>query len=104
MVALSGYSCLGFDNAPFVRLTSWRKLLLGREFDCPRIHFVSGMTLHAHDPSQAILAYGVNDCLSRFVSVQVSDLSFDVFFCSLVHELVPNSHADRLGHRGPLAE
>ena len=76
MVAQSGYFCLGFGTADslLVRLTSWRKLELGRVFECPRIHFVSGMTLRADDPSLAILAYGVNDCLSRFVQVRVSDL------------------------------
>jgi hypothetical protein len=84
------------DNPPLVQVTSWRKLVLGNPnqttttttntnisaddsassvvFDCPRIHFVSGMTLDATNSSLVIIAYGVNDCLSRFVRVHLEDL------------------------------
>jgi hypothetical protein len=80
MVAQSGYFCLGFptqdeqESNPLVRATTWRKLTLGEEFDCPRIHFVSGMTLKEDDPSTVIIAYGINDCVSRMIEVPVSDL------------------------------
>ena len=77
IVAQSGYFCLGFgsDNEhPMVRLTNWRKLQLGTEFNCPRIHFVSGLTLSVDDPSLALVAWGVNDCYSRIEHVRVSDL------------------------------
>jgi hypothetical protein len=80
MVAQSGYFCLGFptkreqESNPLVRATTWRKLMLGEEFDCPRIHFVSGMTLKEDDPSTVIIAYGINDCVSRMIEVPVSDL------------------------------
>ena len=76
IVAQSGWFCLGFNrDAPLTQATSWRKLILGRTFNCPRIHFVSGMTIKADDPNTVIIAYGVNDCLSNFVEVAVSDIS-----------------------------
>jgi hypothetical protein len=81
IVAQSGLFCLGFppgdddQNMALVRMTSWRKLVLGgRQYDCPRIHFVSGITLTAGDPNSVIVAYGINDCLSRFVEFRLSDL------------------------------
>lgn len=87
-VAQSGWFCLGFPDYnttvtttttdqpfPLVRATSWRRLELGgRIFACPRIHFVSGMTIKADDPSAVIVAYGINDCLSRLVEIRLSDL------------------------------
>lgn len=80
IVAQSGYFCLGFpsqpeqDANPLVRATTWRKLVLGEEFDCPRISFVSGMTLKEDDPFTVIIAYGINDCVSRMIEVPMSDL------------------------------
>jgi hypothetical protein len=80
IVAQSGLFCLGFPNkqeqisVPLVRVTLWRKLVLGQEFDCPRIHFVSGITLKATEPSKVIIAYGINDCVSRMIEVTVRDL------------------------------
>jgi hypothetical protein len=78
------------SNPPLVQVTSWRKLVLAKPtnqtatnmsstenslvFDCPRIHFVSGMTMDATNSSLVIIAYGVNDCLSRFVRVHLDDL------------------------------
>lgn len=84
LVALSGYFCLGFDSSTdrahhLAKLTSWRQLQLGMAFDCPRIHFVSGMTLKSGDPSTLILALGVNDCYSLFLEVpgySIDDLLF----------------------------
>jgi len=79
IVAQSGWFCLGFptdeekQTNPLVRATSWRKLILGSEFDCPRIHFVSGMTLKADDPTTVIVAYGINDCVSRMVQIKLSE-------------------------------
>jgi hypothetical protein len=88
-------------NPPLVQVTLWRKLVLAKPtsqttsnnnsnstasaaadedekslvvFDCPRIHFVSGMTMDATNSSLVIIAYGVNDCLSRFVRVHLEDL------------------------------
>jgi hypothetical protein len=80
LVAQSGYFCWSFPTTaeqaenPLVRLTTWRKLHLASEFDCPRIHFVSGLTLKEDDPSVAIIAYGINDCVSRMIEVSVSEL------------------------------
>ncbi len=86
LIAQSGWFCLGFSNDPnddhdtttvlLHRITAWRKLVLGgRTYDCPRIHFVSGMTIKVNDPDSVILAYGINDCYSRFVEIRLSDIS-----------------------------
>lgn len=87
IVAQSGWFCLGFprnvhtndsDNTLLLAIQK-RKLTIGRTFECPRIHFVSGMTIKAHDPDVVIIAYGINDCLSHFVEVQLTDLE-DLLF------------------------
>ena len=87
VVAQSAWFCLGFpdeddDSVPLLRATSWRKLELGgsgstseRPYNCPRIHFVSGVTLAPDDPSTVIVAYGINDCFSRFVRVKLPEAS-----------------------------
>ena len=88
LVAQSGYFCLPFpstyprDNTVMVNLTRWRVLRLGEDLvypTCPRIHFVSGMTLNALDPTRVIISYGINDCVSRFVQVRLLDM-LDVLF------------------------
>ena len=38
--------------------------------DCPRIHFVSGMSERANDPSKVLIAYGLNDCVSRVIEIE----------------------------------
>jgi hypothetical protein len=84
LVALSGFFCLGFHDGAdhahhLAQLSSWRRLQLGMTFDCPRIHFLSGITLKAGDPSTIILALGVNDCYSLFLEVpmrSIDDLLF----------------------------
>jgi hypothetical protein len=43
--------------------------------NCPRIHFISGIAEKVGDDSKVILAYGVSDCLSRFVEVDKSDIA-----------------------------
>lgn len=83
ITARSGYFCLGFRQRnervyqgqyPYSRITEWRKLELGTTYDCPRIHFVSGIAYAVDDPSMVILVYGVNDCYSRFVQISVADI------------------------------
>eukprot|EP00977_Amphora_coffeiformis_P002343 scaffold437_cov159-Amphora_coffeaeformis.AAC.22 len=84
LVAHSGFFCLPFpsndepnDSIPMVNITRWRVLNLGDKLvyhDCPRIHFVSGMTLDVRDPDKVVIAYGINDCVSRFIQVSLSDL------------------------------
>lgn len=90
VIARSGWFCLGFPNDPNEKettnisllhhVTAWRKLVLGgRTYNCPRIHFVSGMTIKVNDPNSVILAYGINDCYSRFVEIHLSDI-YDLLF------------------------
>lgn len=72
VVARSGRFCLGMgpENEPdFDGSDMEKKLWIGKTFDCPRIHFVSGMTEMANDASRIIISYGVSDCMPRFVVV-----------------------------------
>jgi hypothetical protein len=86
LVAQSGFFCLPFpppddpsDAIPLLNVTRWRILRLGDtenliSHSCPRIHFVSGMTLDAVDPNLVVIAYGINDCTSRLIKVRLEDL------------------------------
>jgi len=88
--ALSGYFCLpanpgqrsmtkrnsghhpDYSDLP---LDTWKPLsIVNTTYDCPAIHFVSGMTEKVDDPDTLIIAYGVNDCTSWFVEVKKSDV------------------------------
>jgi hypothetical protein len=79
VVARSGFFCMGWPSqdergsSPFQHLGDSLKLVENFE-DCPSINFVSGMTLKADDPSTAIIAYGINDCTSRMVEIDVSEI------------------------------
>jgi hypothetical protein len=42
---------------------------------------VSGITEKVGDPSKVIIGYGINDCISRFVKVDKSDV---VWYCTIV--------------------
>jgi hypothetical protein len=56
---------------PYKRLQLDPLEILERFDQCPRIHFVSGMTLDASDPSKLIIAYGINnDCVPRLAVVK----------------------------------
>jgi hypothetical protein len=79
IVARSGLFCLGWPShdergsSPYQHLGYSLKLI--EDFDdCPAISFASGMTLKADDPSTAIVAYGINDCTSRMVEIDVSEI------------------------------
>ena len=84
VVARSGRFCLGFGSEeeqrtnPFV-LSNMKPLVIGETYNCPKIHFVSGMVEKANDPSRVIIAYGVNDCTGRFVEVSKASI-YDMLF------------------------
>jgi hypothetical protein len=84
VVARSGKFCLGFGSEeeqrtnPFV-LSNMKPLVIGEAFNCPIIHFVSGIVEKASDPSRVIIAYGVNDCTGRFVEVSKASI-YDMLF------------------------
>jgi hypothetical protein len=80
VVARSGKFCLGFaqdedesDN-PYTMMNVVPLQLMGKTFDCPRIHFVSGMIEKADDPSKVIISYGVNDCVPRMIVVDKAEI------------------------------
>jgi len=83
IVVRSGKFCLGFSEEPesghplwnLPRWSNESKMIFSREvINCPRIHFVTGMTEKDDDESKIIIAYGVMDCLSRFVEVDKSEI------------------------------
>ena len=92
IVAKSGMFCLGYPNRsvdgktksenPLEFLQMNRLRFANETYECPRIHFVTGM-VDAPPPKNAsendesgsvIIAYGVSDCLSRFIEVPKSDI------------------------------
>jgi hypothetical protein len=89
VVALSGRFCLGHateaehvvdhNGNPFAR-SNLSPLRIDREYDCPRIHFVSGLSEVVDDPTSVIIGYGINDCVPRFVQVKKTDLVQLLFF------------------------
>jgi len=89
VVAVSGAFCLGYPEdrelssakAPnklqHVILEWLRKrplIMAEQELDCPFITFVTGMTQSPIDPNKVVLGYGVNDCMSRFVEIDKSEI------------------------------
>jgi hypothetical protein len=80
IVARSGAFCFGYPDKEeakenyYANMTLARTLLMGEPENCPLITFVSGITEKAGDPSKVIIGYGINDCISRFVEVDKSEL------------------------------
>ena len=91
MVALSGNFCFPANphrtlkvdtpHNPLVDMPNWQHPLdiAGTTYDCPAIHFVTGMVEKADDPSKLLIAYGVEDCTSWFVVVHKAD-AIDLLF------------------------
>ena len=81
-VAWSGKFCLGFASEeesrqnPFTGWNTNRLIYVDGETldDCPAVHFVSGMSEDAKDQSKLIIAYGVNDCTPRMVTLDKSEI------------------------------
>ena len=84
VIARTGRLCFGFaseDEAksnPYTVLSRGH-LTVGKQYNCPRIHFVSGMVEKADDPSRMIVAYGVNDCVPRMIEISKDDVSRILF-------------------------
>jgi hypothetical protein len=57
-------------------------LIIDNAFRCPRIHSVSGTVAKADDPTQVIVAYGINDCVPRMVQVAVEDILSMLFLAT----------------------
>ena len=96
IIAQSGLFCLGYPDAlqqntrPLVNTTLWKKLIFGGDgkvdtgtfsllLNCPRIHFVSGISQKAGDPSKTLVAYGVNDCFSRLIEIETNSIARSLF-------------------------
>ena len=84
IVAKSGFFCLGFannkpddaeaklsDNEQLFGSANEYKLTIHNEvYDCPRIHFVTGIVEKIDDEETVIVSYGVNDCYPRMLEVK----------------------------------
>lgn len=81
IVARSGLFCLGFANAGAEATDSENEQLHGsaneykltieeQVYDCPRIHFITGITEKIDDKETVIVSYGVNDCYPRMMEVK----------------------------------
>jgi hypothetical protein len=87
VVARSGQFCLGFAPAqetdrgqnPYAHMNQSPLIVDKAYASCPRIHFVSGVVEKADDPTQVIVAYGINDCIPRMVQVAKVDISRMLF-------------------------
>jgi len=97
-VAMSGHFCLP-NNPDITNTTSSESsknattthpyanfpvggnfLQLGKTtYNCPAVHFISGMVEKVDDPSMLIIAYGASDCTSRFIRVRKSDVTAMLF-------------------------
>ncbi len=66
------YSFLTYNRTKYLELK-------GTTYECPHIHFVSGMTEKVGDPSRIIVAYGVNDCVPRFVELSKRHVMMHLF-------------------------
>ncbi|KAL9187239.1 hypothetical protein ACHAXT_001342 [Thalassiosira profunda] len=81
IVARSGFFCLGFagDSSEEARQSDneqvhgaandYKLKIREEEFECPRIHFVTGIAEKMGDPNTVIVSYGVNDCYPRMIEV-----------------------------------
>ena len=87
LVAQSGYFCLpanppsnNNNRNPMAAIPTQNPLDIGDTiYNCPKIHFISGMVAKVGDNTKLIIAYGVDDCTSWFIEVdkrQVVDLLF----------------------------
>lgn len=84
IVARSGFFCLGFanhgpddaeakqsDNEQILGSVNEYKLTIQNEvYDCPRIHFITGISEKLNDEDIVIVSYGVNDCYPRMVELE----------------------------------
>lgn len=74
VLALSGLFCFGFASVagdPMVTLTRTSNLEIRNTLlDCPVIHFPTGIVEKIGDSSMVVVAYGINDCHSRFVEIE----------------------------------
>jgi len=95
-VTTSGLFCLGYPDKhgqlqhPLIQTTLWKTMIFGGDgrvdtgnyslpLDCPRIHFVSGISNKADDASKVIVAYGINDCFSRLIEFEKAAIITTLF-------------------------
>jgi len=92
IVAKSGMFCLGYPSRKLdgtttksenpLEFVQMNRLSFATKFyECPRIHFVTGMVdapvntaNNKTESDSVIIAYGVSDCLSRFVEIPKSEI------------------------------
>ena len=82
VMARSGPFCLGFPSSEereiYIGFKNYARMRFNgtnRIKNCPKVHFVAGITENIFDDSKIILAYGVKDCLSRFTEYDKIDIA-----------------------------
>jgi len=86
IIAESDYFCLGFgglseldhgaSQTPESNITvvgyreEFKLFLVDHKYDCPTIHFITGLVDKIGDSSKVLISYGVNDCYPRMIEVQ----------------------------------
>jgi hypothetical protein len=72
VVAVSGHFCLPASEAQSreVNITGYK---------CPKIHFASGIVDSVDNASNVIIAYGIDDALSRMIVVPKRDIAMRLF-------------------------
>lgn len=80
VVAKSGGFCFPFPGEAevtenfLVDVVKERPFVLGDAIDCPYITFLSSVSDKAGDDSKVVIAYGLNDCTSRIVEVDKTEI------------------------------
>lgn len=81
VVAKSGLFCLDWhdDDWKDAKGTNMYFRIRRTIYDCPAIHFPTGITVSATDPSKIIMGYGILDRQPRFVEYSKRELSLHLF-------------------------
>jgi hypothetical protein len=83
VVARTGRFCFNFPSQeemgesghPYSKLGALPAWVGRKVYKCPRIHFVAGMVDKVDDPTRKlVISYGVNDCFSRFIIIDKTDV------------------------------
>jgi hypothetical protein len=84
IIARSGMFCLGYPKGkeedsthrnPLVGVKMQQLEFAGDQYECPRIHFVTGLVDKLDEPDKVLMSYGVSDCMSRTVEVEKSEIA-----------------------------
>jgi len=78
VVAMSALFCLNWQDDDWKDSTA-NLQIKDSTYDCPAVHFPTGMSVSASDPSKVIVAYGILDRQSRMVEYSKRELALHIF-------------------------